>query len=441
MTTETSIIRQIAYSATRGQLCFFIGTGFSKAVSKHALDWESLLGEVRLRLESEENLSTITERPREEGLKNPSLEDEAQILEEKLRDENKNIYEIIGLILSEFEVKEDIHSISSFMSGKNKFKVITTNYDNLIKKIAGEDCSIITRGEPIHISNSRVEIYHIHGSIEAPENMVVTSEDYSKFSKEDSYFPQKINTLLHENTLVILGYSLSDTHIKAILNDYKVDSRNHGSGASIFLVCRHEVSVTVKSLYHRLYGIVVLDSIELEKFFHELDKEIINFEKHSPKILKAFEKIARGEAKLNKEYFKNEKSFDMLYNTLEASGKNMPSDDVFAIIVTALKMKIELTTEPSAWDQYADLADWLVFLGATSRIKGTELEDQYKEATLYSMNHMSPASFGTAWRSYDIWDSNWETLLRSNRELIKEHVYEKSCRQEYAHKFISAKYS
>lgn len=68
--------------------------------------------------------------------------------------------------------------------------------------------------------------------------MVVTSEDYFRFINGNSYFSNKLSTVLHENTIVILGYSLSDANLKAIINEYKVFSRDNVMSSNIFLVSR-----------------------------------------------------------------------------------------------------------------------------------------------------------------------------------------------------------
>src|SRR5690606_382012 len=105
--------------------------------------------------------------------------------------------------------------VAKFFS-ERQFRVVTTNYDKLAEELTGEsECQSIAPGLPIPRSSANVKVYHVHGSIDSPENMVITSEDYFKFINGDSYFSRKLSTVLHENTVVILGYSLGDTNLKA----------------------------------------------------------------------------------------------------------------------------------------------------------------------------------------------------------------------------------
>ena len=207
---------EIAYAAASNQLCLFTGTGFSKAVSDNeAPSWQGLL----------ETICDVAPDPL--GLKaalfpkngqNPlSLEEAAQVISIELLKCGKSIHEEIAAKTGALTLKGDNSVIADFLS-KRSFKVVTTNYDKLLESLSGEkDCHSLTPGLPIPRSQSRVKIYHVHGSIDSQVNMVVTSDDYFRFINSESYFSRKLSTVLHENTVVILGYSLGDTNLKAII--------------------------------------------------------------------------------------------------------------------------------------------------------------------------------------------------------------------------------
>ena len=256
---------EIAYAAVSDRLCFFTGTGFSKAVTQNsAPGWEALLDVV---CNACRNPEDIKESLFPEDQPNPtSLEEAAQIISIDLLEEGKSIYQEIAKVIEKLELSGDNSSIRDFLS-KRKYSVITTNYDYLLEELAGfEDCHSLTPGLPIPRYPARVDTYHVHGSIDVPENMVVTSDDYHQFINNESYFSRKLSTLLHENTVVILGYSLSDTNLKAILSDYRDFSRDHLIGSSVFLVSRSPVSQYLKDYYSYCYGIRVLDNIEIHDF-------------------------------------------------------------------------------------------------------------------------------------------------------------------------------
>ena len=187
----------------------------------------------------------------------------------------KSIHDEIAQYVKMLKVTGDNSAIADFLK-HNSLTIVTTNYDKLAEELAGsEDCHSITPGFPVPRSPARIEVYHVHGSIESPENMVVTSDDYFKFINETSYFSRKLSTVLHENTVVILGYSLGDTNLKAILSDYRGFSRNYAISSNLFLISRGIVDQYVKNYYVNCYGIRVIDRIEIHHFFNKLNSSII----------------------------------------------------------------------------------------------------------------------------------------------------------------------
>ncbi|WP_407241707.1 SIR2 family protein [Escherichia coli] len=73
----------------------------------------------------------------------------------------------IEKIIASIELDPSIEYIQDFFK-ENTFKVITTNYDKLAEKLAGENrtCTI-TPGLPIPKYNCEVKVYHVHGSIDS----------------------------------------------------------------------------------------------------------------------------------------------------------------------------------------------------------------------------------------------------------------------------------
>ncbi|MEL9412028.1 SIR2 family protein, partial [Escherichia coli] len=162
---------EIAYAAATHRLCFLTGTGFSKAVSDgKAPSWQSLLEQLCDLLKDGDSLKK--ELFPDGKAKDLSLEEAAQIIALKFILSGKNIYHEIEKIISSVEPDNFIEYIPDFFKN-NTFKVITTNYDKLAEKLAGENrtCTI-TPGLPIPKYNCDVKVYHVHGSIDSPSDMV-----------------------------------------------------------------------------------------------------------------------------------------------------------------------------------------------------------------------------------------------------------------------------
>ncbi|MBF6630264.1 MAG: SIR2 family protein [Comamonas sp.] len=413
---------EIAYSAVSNRLCFFTGTGFSKAVTENAApSWQGLLEAL---CEKCENPVAIKESLFPTDSSNPlSLEEAAQVISiELLKNENK-IHEEIASLIKSIEPKGDNSQISEFLS-KRSFRVVTTNYDKLIEKLAGEsDCHSLTPGLPIPRSQARVKVYHVHGSVDAPENMVVTSDDYFKFINSETYFSRKLSTVLHENTVVILGYSLGDTNLKTIISDYKGFSRNHVIGSNIFLVSRSRVTQYIKDYYSHCYGIRVIDNTDVHEFFRNLNSAIPEAEKCAESSISNIRKVIFENKRFTKDFLKAENSFIEIIASLAAIGISINDSRVVAALGYIIDTKTELTKENNAWEQYVHLARWLIYLACILELKGTSIEGAFLASTLRSMTTMRKGLYlGYSWHAYKSWSNKWDSIISSNRVLIKKHI-------------------
>ena len=293
---------EIAFAAASNRLCLFTGTGFSKAVTeKSAPSWQELLEAACQLCQDPVKIKDSLFPP---GGKNPlSLEESAQIIEIELLKAGKEIHIELANIISQIKLQGDNSVISEFLT-KHSFRVVTTNYDKLIEELTNpQECQSLTPGLPIPRSSSRVKVYHVHGSIDSPKNMVVTSDDYFKFINGNSYFSRKLSTVLHENTVVILGYSLGDTNLKAIISDYKGFSRSHFIGSNIFFISRSEVKKHIKDYYSYCYGIRVIDNTDIHDFFRKLNSKVPEAEKCLESSIDNIKKVVYDKHHYTESYF------------------------------------------------------------------------------------------------------------------------------------------
>ncbi|EFC1230541.1 SIR2 family protein [Escherichia coli] len=421
-----SEIFEIAYATATNRLCLFTGTGFSKEVSNGAAPtWKGLLEELCNSVQNSNKLKeSLFPKEKQSAL---SLEEAAQIISLKLAVEDKDIYDEVVKIISNITLSGENKSIKDFFTTRS-FRVVTTNYDKLAEQLAtGNTVQSITPGLPIPRHSANIKIYHIHGSLDSPKNMVITSEDYFKFLNNDSYFSRKLSTVLHENTTVILGYSLGDTNLKAIINDYKGFSKSHVVGSNIFLISRNAVDQNVKDYYSHCYGIRVLDSLDIRTFFENLNSAIPEAEKISAESLKNIRQVLYEKYSFTDTYLKLEDSFYQIIAAIAAEGLSWKNPLVVKMIGDIIERKTNYTKENNAWGQYEHLARWLIYLGTIFELKGTSIEDKYLDAVLRSMTTMSKDYyFGYSWHAYKSWNGRWSSIIVSNRVLIKKYIKEKT---------------
>jgi hypothetical protein len=257
--------------------------------------------------------------------------------------------------------------------------------------------------------------------------MVVTSDDYFRFLDKESYFSRKLSTILHENTIVIIGYSLGDLNLKRIINDYSEFSKQNFISTNIFFLSKFPVDPVIKEFFHSCYSIRVLDGIEVEHFFQKLQSmdEIVK------KMLDPSNENIKAALKnpnfYDDDYLRIDYSFFEIISSVNAIGKSITDAGVVDILGTVLGKKIEFTYAKGAWDQYEHLARWLVHLSSILDLGGTSIEGVFLDAVLRSMTTMSKKlHLGYSWHAYRAWSSGWSSILTSNKHIIRKHIQAKT---------------
>lgn len=112
---------------------------------------------------------------------------------------------------------DEFEILASAGSGKVS-GVITTNYDHLCREIFPDFSFYVgERGMLFNEASYAQEVYQIHGSIDEPDSLVLTSEDYQAFDEGKDYLAAKLLTIFLEFPVIFLGYSLQDRNIEKIL--------------------------------------------------------------------------------------------------------------------------------------------------------------------------------------------------------------------------------
>lgn len=131
------------------------------------------------------------------------------------------VSKIIGSLTDDFKIEghkyeEELRALSKL----TPHAIITTNYDKLLENIFPSYNCIIGQQIRENASKSTIgKLHKIHGCVTKIEEIVISSEDYEKFTKQRKYLTAKLLTYFIENPIIFLGYSVSDSNIKNILSD------------------------------------------------------------------------------------------------------------------------------------------------------------------------------------------------------------------------------
>lgn len=97
---------------------------------------------------------------------------------------------------------------------------ITTNYDDFLENLLPKTFKTYVGQDELIFSSPQLiaEIFKIHGSVDKPETILITDEDYKKFDKKSAYLAAKLMTIFLEYPVIFIGYRLGDPNVQKILS-------------------------------------------------------------------------------------------------------------------------------------------------------------------------------------------------------------------------------
>lgn len=412
----------LAFAAASDSLCVFTGAGFSKHLSGGACpDWAELLEQCCDYLADPTNAKAQLAQAKASY----PLEDCAQILEIAFLRESKDFKSALAELIGNVRVdRAASQATRQFFERNSQVVVVTTNYDRLLEETL-EGLPFVSNfpGKPISRKAAAAQIFHIHGSIESPQSIVATTNDYYKFINEQGYFAQKTLTLMHESSVVILGYSLSDPNLKAILSDLRYHGMRSISRGNIFYVTRSVVPAFVRDYYEAAYGLFVLENMTIDAAFASIELRLAEARRDMVTVENDLRDVIAGRKVWLDDYIKLHASLFRILATANMIGLDIRSPEFVEMLSQLLAKKRAFTNVLNAWEQYSHLADWLVHIGSVIDVRGTPLEETYKEAVLHSMRSMtSKYERGKSWYAFSVWNGKWKFISFDNRLLIKEFI-------------------
>ena len=120
----------------------------------------------------------------------------------------------IAQIFGTLKYKSDPELAELKKAKKNLSSIITTNYDCMLEDIFGFKPLV---GNDILLSNPYGALYKIHGSVDEPDKIIITHEDYEKFNQKYELIRAQLLSLFIHNPIIFIGYNIGDDNIKQIL--------------------------------------------------------------------------------------------------------------------------------------------------------------------------------------------------------------------------------
>lgn len=139
--------------------------------------------------------------------------------------------------------------------------VITTNFDKIYDNLCNQDTYIVhnyrdTKSIISNIKSPESIIIKAHGTIDDTNNIIFTGKQYYKAQENHPDFYSLLNALFLTNTVIFLGYSLSDPDINLVLQNVKNTSN---SSAPHYVVLKDGTSKHRLKQWKDTYNIEALE--------------------------------------------------------------------------------------------------------------------------------------------------------------------------------------
>lgn len=238
------ILTKIHNASEQGSLSFFVGAGVSMLSGQPS--WTELLNNIKsicdevvkknvkngdvdklidLVLEDKKknkitnSIRDIKSKKNTDSGYNSSKDNyaKAQVTFDALGCSKEKFSEIVKFCFNENAEANEIHDK---ILSLNPASIITTNFDNLIEAACNskyENYVTVASDDEVSSIQGRHFILKIHGDFEH-KNIVFTEDSYLDYERNFSLISRILTSILATNTVVFIGYSLSDFNIRLLVN-------------------------------------------------------------------------------------------------------------------------------------------------------------------------------------------------------------------------------
>jgi hypothetical protein len=216
------------YHANSDEIVFFVGSGLSTPLFP---DWSTLLKQMIGECFSNESIGNKdSEELMELVARDGNLLEVAEFCRSRLGD---SYYPFLESVFNlEFSIDKVSRTYRQLFKLQPKL-IITTNFDLIPERLASSvSLKMNSQSEESYVyrilDNTKIAeankswkreplVFKMHGSINNPESIVFTANDFAQMIQNNPQMKQFVTTVLGAKRVVFLGFSFSDPHIKSLL--------------------------------------------------------------------------------------------------------------------------------------------------------------------------------------------------------------------------------
>jgi len=112
--------------------------------------------------------------------------------------------------------------LASHLAAVKTFRfIVTTNWDMLFEaaynQIGQNYQSLSSEADAPNFNYDFHNLVKIHGSVDRPLTLIATSDDFESYVDTHPQLLDRVTNLLHQNTVLFVGYGLRDEHVRRLL--------------------------------------------------------------------------------------------------------------------------------------------------------------------------------------------------------------------------------
>lgn len=266
----------------KGNICAFVGAGFSQNANKGYPDWSTLL------IDAYKELSELEKDDDNEKLKKIKIEGETKIAQRyvDLKDYRESIDFYIEKKLKPIdEDSKNNLTVHENLLQLNWADVITTNWDTLLEKAnkAFGKYEVVKTAKELRVNNHK-RIVKINGSLRSDEEInkgtyyydghfdhlyIITEDDFSSYEQKHNDFSNFMKVELLENSFCLFGFSGHDPNFHYWIRNLKEIMTRGGNTEEpnpifMFTICDTK-DVALRQFYRNNYIIPIFIDDVIQK--------------------------------------------------------------------------------------------------------------------------------------------------------------------------------
>ena len=430
------VLSFISKSATFGNLCSFIGSGFSKAVlndesNKIALSWGELLKQAAVKLEID--YDSILK----EGVGYPEI---ASTLCQKYSEKNSIVYDDalrrlkreVADVTSWYPDKDKREKFSAYLETLSPAWIITTNYDLVIESLLTGKAMPLGPNDPLAAPKGVIPVYHLHGIRTNPDEIIITQEDYVSLFRPNEYRQIKLALTIRESTTLFIGYGLGDVNVLTALDWSRnvFSGKNENYPHDVIQILRK--STPKEAPYRNKHGIVMLETNDLTSFFNELTEvrnNLLEKEREESERLKAIIDLLEDPAKSTIDQFIDDQKFrKQLLDVLSKFSIHLISSFV-SFLIKCIDETWTRSSKRGVFDGYDQNLN--IILDILTSFRFDQIPPALFQTTAYEMQRVCPyvgKAHGESWAALRTWgkrksELSSEIILELTRIAIQQRHY------------------